>query len=117
MPKVKVLNREGQEFDVHQGRTLLLGAREAEVPWRWYCGGQALCGTCCVLVVEGELDKPTETERYFIEGWGFHPGYRLACQARVTQEVSVISCADEGFERDRSIKAWEEARKNRASKD
>ena len=83
MPSVTVVNRGNQTFDVRQGRTLLTGAREAGLPWRWYCGGEALCGTCCMLVVDGALDEPNEIERYFIEGWGYHPSFRLACQARV----------------------------------
>ena len=110
MPKVSVVNRTDQEFEVFQGRTLLVGAREAEVPWRWYCGGQALCGTCARLGVDGELGAPTETEQYFIEGWGYHPAYRLGCQARVTGEVKVINCADEGFEKEKVLQAWDKAR-------
>ncbi len=79
IPRVKVLNRDTQPFEVKDGRTLLTGARGAGLPWRWYCGGEALCGTCCVLVVEGALGEPGELERYFIEGWGYHPSFRLAC--------------------------------------
>ncbi len=110
MPKVSVVNRPDQEFEVFQGRTLLVGAREAGVTWRMYCGGQSLCGTCALLVVEGEMGAPTETEQYFIEGWGYHPAYRLGCQARVTGEVKVINCADEGFEKEKVLAAWEKAK-------
>lgn len=110
MPKVTVANRDNQSFDVKPGRTVLTGARNAEVAWRWYCGGEALCGTCCMLVVDGELDKAGEIEQYFIEGWGYHPSYRLACQARVTGEVSVISCADEGYEKEAVLEAYDAAK-------
>jgi ferredoxin len=109
MPKVKVDNRPVVELDVQQGRTLLMGAKEADVAWRAYCGGLALCGTCAVIVVDGAFDKPTETEGYFIEGWGYHPGYRLACQARVVQDVTVVNCADLGFEQDKVLAAWKAA--------
>jgi len=109
MPVVTVKNRGNQTFDVKQGRTLLTGAREAGLPWRWYCGGEALCGTCCMLVVDGELEPPNDIERYFIEGWGYHPAFRLACQARVKEPVSVISCADEGYNRDTVLAAYDKA--------
>ena len=106
MPVVKVLNRDDLTFEARKGATVLAGARGAKADWRWYCGGQALCGTCCMLVVDGELDKPGATEQYFIEGWGYHPSYRLACQAKITGDVSVIACADEGFEKEAVLKAY-----------
>jgi len=109
MPTVTVVNRESQTFEVKQGRTVLTGARENDQPWRWYCGGEALCGTCCMLVVEGELEPPNDIERYFIEGWGYHPSFRLACQARVNGPVTIISCADEAYNSDTVIAAFEKA--------
>ncbi len=109
MPVVKVLNRDNQTFEARKGGTVLAGARAAKADWRWYCGGQALCGTCCMLVVDGELDQPGDVEKYFIEGWGYHPAYRLACQARVTGDISVIACADEGFEKEAVLSAYQTA--------
>ena len=110
MPNVTVINRDNKSFEVKQGRTVLTGANDSDVRWRSYCDGHALCGTCCMLVVDGELDKPSEIEQYFIEGWGYHPSYRLGCQARVTGDVTVVSCADEGYERDAVLAAYEAAR-------
>ena len=109
MPTVTVVNRDNQTFETKQGRTLLTGAREAGLPWRWYCGGEALCGTCCMLVVDGKLDEPSDVERYFIEGWGYHPSFRLACQARVVEPVSVIACAEEGYEKEAVLAAYDAA--------
>ena len=111
MPRVTVVNRDKRRsFEVKPGRTVLTGAREAGLPWRSYCGGEALCGTCCLLVVRGALGEPEDVERYFIEGWGYHPAFRLACQARVTGPVSVISCADEGYDKDEVLAAYAAAR-------
>lgn len=110
MPSVTVVNRDNQTFEVKQGRALLTGAHEADVAWRWYCGGEALCGTCCMLVVDGALGEPNDLERYFIEGWGYHPSFRLACQASVVEPVSVISCADEGYEKGAVLAAYETAK-------
>jgi len=109
MATVKVLNRDNVAFEARKGGTVLAGARVAKEEWRWYCGGQALCGTCCMLVVDGELEKPGEIEQYFIDGWGYHPSYRLGCQARVKGDISVVACADEGFEKEAVLKAYETA--------
>ncbi len=109
MPTVTIVNRDNQTFDVKQGRTVLTGARDSDQPWRWYCGGEALCGTCCMLVVDGELEPPNDIERYFIEGWGYHESFRLACQARVKGPVSVIACGDEGYNRDTVLDVYENA--------
>jgi ferredoxin len=110
MPKVRVLNRNGETFDVKPGRTVLVGARDSGVKWRAYCDGMALCGTCALLVVDGEVGPPSEIERYFVEGWGYHPSYRLGCQCRVNGEVSVVSCAEAGYKKDAVLKAYDEAK-------
>ena len=116
MPTIKVLNRNDVAFEVRQGQTVLAGAKDAATRWRSYCGGMALCGTCCMLVVDGELDKPSEIEQFFIEGWGYHPSFRLGCQARVTGDAAVVSCADAGYEKDAVLEAFEEARKRLGAK-
>lgn len=108
MFKVTIANR-NQTFTVQKGRSVLSGAKAADTSWRSYCGGMALCGTCCMLVVTGELESPEDTEQFFIEGWGYHPGYRLACQAKAKGDLTVISCADEGFEPTKAIAAYEAA--------
>ena len=97
MAIIDVLNRQ-QRFEGRDGGSVLKAAQDNKVPWRWFCGGNALCGTCAMLVVDGKVSEPTETERYFIEGWGYHPNFRLACQARAWGEVKVISCMDEGYD-------------------
>jgi ferredoxin len=81
--------------------------RTNNAPWRSFCGGQALCGTCCMLVVSGNVSEPTQTEKYFIEGWGYHPSYRLACQTRALGDTAVISCMDEGYDPQNSVAAYE----------
>jgi len=113
MSKVKILNRDAQEIDIPDGRTILAGTREANVEWRNYCSGMALCGTCAMIVVDGDLRPPSDIERYFIEGWGYHPNYRLGCQARVDGDLSVISCADAGFEKEAVLDCLERTKATR----
>jgi ferredoxin len=70
----------------------------------------AFCGTCALLVVDGEVSEPTEVERYFIEGWGYHPNFRLACQTRAWGEVKVVSLLDEGYDPERVVAAYNKAK-------
>ena len=112
MAKIRILNRAGQAFEAKDGRTLLGGALAAQVRWRYYCGGKALCGTCAMLVVDGEVAPPDKLEQYFIEGWGYHPRYRLACQAKVRGDCAVINCSDAGFEKEAVLRVYEQAKAN-----
>lgn len=60
------------------------------------CGGNGLCGTCCVLIVEGEEhlseEQPGEARRLAEMDLG--PPHRLACQARVIASAEVDARAD-----------------------
>jgi ferredoxin len=106
--KVKVMGREAV-FEARDGTSVLKAAQDEKAAWRWFCGGQALCGTCAMLVVDGKVSEPTTIERYFIEGWGYHPHFRLACQTRAWGEVSVVSCMDEGYDPAAVVAAYDAA--------
>jgi ferredoxin len=83
--------------------------RAAGGAFRSYCDMQAMCGTCCVMVVAGEISGPDRREQAFIDGWGFHPAFRLACLARVLGDVTVISCDAEEFDPERCAAAYDTA--------
>jgi ferredoxin len=108
MAIIDVLGRK-ERLEARDGSSVLKAAQDNDAPWRWFCGGQALCGTCAMLVVDGKVSEPTEIERYFIEGWGYHPRFRLACQTRAWGEVKVISCMDEGYDPDSVTAAFAKA--------
>lgn len=108
MAIIHVINRQ-QQFEARDGSSVLKAAQDGNAQWRWFCGGQALCGTCAMLVVDGKVSEPTETERYFIEGWGYHPQFRLACQTRAWGDVKVISCLDENYDPDSVVAAYGKA--------
>ncbi|MDB6000472.1 MAG: ferredoxin [Rhizobacter sp.] len=109
MPTIRVANRNTQ-FDYEQNASLLSAALAAGQPWRSFCGGSALCGTCGVVVIEGELAAPRPREQVFMDGWGHEPGYRLACQARLNgADVTVVNCSDAGFDPHRIHAACEAA--------
>ena len=100
MPTVTFANQD-RTCDVRAGATLLVASQSNASPLSTYCAANALCGTCSVVLVRGNLAEPTEIERHFIDAWGYDPGFRLGCQARITEDVTVIACGDEGHDRER----------------
>jgi len=56
------------------------------------CGGNALCGTCCVNVVEGasHLSPLGSGEAEVLRELGVEPPHRLSCQARIHGEIVVL---------------------------
>jgi uncharacterized 2Fe-2S/4Fe-4S cluster protein (DUF4445 family) len=74
----------GRRARVAPGTTLLEAARQAGVGLNAVCGGAGTCGTCRVRVVAGQVTPPTEAERDSLA-----EGFRLACQARVLDDVRV----------------------------
>lgn len=62
------------------------------------CGGRGLCGKCRVLVgSSGNVSAINDVERKTLSAADLEAGYRLACQAQVTGEVSV-SVPEESWE-------------------
>lgn len=110
MAKIDIVNRKRQ-IEGRDGTSILKIAQDAQADWRHFCGGMAMCGTCAMLVVDGKVSEPTEIERYFIEGWGYHPRFRLACQARAWGDVKVVCLLDEGYDPDRTVAAYDAAAK------
>ena len=61
------------------------------------CGGNALCGTCCVLVVEGAegLSPADAAETARLKEMGVGRPHRLSCQARLLNykgEITLVAC-------------------------
>jgi ferredoxin len=108
MAVITVMNRP-QRIEARDGVSVLKAAQDANAKWKSFCGGHALCGTCAMVVVDGTVSEPSEIERYFIEGWGYHPNFRLACQTRALGDVRVVSCMDEGYDPARVVAAHRNA--------
>jgi ferredoxin len=100
MPTVTFANA-NRTCDVREGATVLVASAGSTSPLSTYCAANAFCGTCGIVLVKGKLSEPTVIERHFIDAWGFDPGFRLGCQARVVEDVTVISCGDERHDRER----------------
>ncbi len=67
-----------------------------ELPFEQPCAGRGTCGKCRVLVEqesaspEGRLGALDKTERQLLSAAELTAGYRLACRARVLEDVSVV---------------------------
>jgi ferredoxin len=100
LPTVTFANQD-RTCDARAGATVLVASNANPAPLSTYCAANALCGTCSVVLVKGRLSEPTVIEQHFIDAWGFDPGFRLGCQARVIEDVTLIACGDEGHDRER----------------
>lgn len=85
--KVKVhFNPDNVDIVVEQGESLLQAAIAAGVHIYASCGGNGTCGTCKVLIEEGQLEtkktKKVSDEEY-------KQGVRQACQSRVISDLMV----------------------------
>ncbi len=83
--KVSFLPHE-KDISVEEGEVLIRAAMEAGVHINASCGGQGVCGKCRVLIEEGEVEGGI-TEKLSKED--VEKGYRLACQARVSSDLTV----------------------------
>ncbi|HWO94347.1 MAG TPA: 2Fe-2S iron-sulfur cluster-binding protein [Dehalococcoidia bacterium] len=85
----------GIEFEAAQGETIMAAAHAAGYYWPTTCGGQAICTTCALVVVEGQdlVDSMGRSERKALtEGRTAAAAqrYRLACQARIAGAGAVV---------------------------
>ncbi|MBI4553146.1 MAG: GAF domain-containing protein [Candidatus Latescibacteria bacterium] len=80
-----------REFEIKTEVTILDAALQADTPFTCECGGGGDCCTCRVLVLEGleHCTPRTEQEQERATALDFPPNVRLACQTRVTGDVTV----------------------------
>ena len=88
MPK---LNVEGfGEFEVAEGKRLVLALEENGVDILHACGGNARCTTCKVEFAAGEPEKMTAAEKDLLEARGVE-GARLSCQILCEGDMTLSS--------------------------
>jgi ferredoxin len=86
MPKLHV---EGVgDFEVEQGKRLVLALRDAKVDQLHACGGNARCTTCRVEFIEGEPEKMTKAEQDVLAARQLS-NVRLSCQLNCEHDMSV----------------------------
>ena len=94
MPKVTFLP-EGKSGEVPEGISLLEAAGVLGVELNQECGGVSSCSMCRVMIAEGidtasVLSEVEIDEREVLEREQLNGNYRLACQAKVRRDVTVV---------------------------
>lgn len=72
-------------------RTVLQHLHDHGIDWMHSCGGKGKCTTCKLIITGGLANFQALTqseERYSAQG-ALNAGERLACQAKITGDVSV----------------------------
>ncbi|NTW57053.1 MAG: (2Fe-2S)-binding protein [Chlorobiaceae bacterium] len=86
-------------YEAKEGERLLDIARRNHAHIGFFCGGNAICQTCYVKVLEGaELLSPiSETEKALLSDSLIQEGTRMACLTTVEKpgSISVISAVEE----------------------
>jgi 2Fe-2S ferredoxin len=95
MPKIKILPLD-REIEAQPGQTIMAAALDSGLYWPTTCGGQAICTTCLCRIEAGaeNLDEIGRTELMTMteerpEALVRENNLRLACQARVSGDVTV----------------------------
>ena len=87
MPQITV---EGEKtFEAEVGTKLVLALEDNGIDILHRCGGQARCTTCRIEVVEGSVPPMTVTEREALEEPELIAKYRLSCQLRVENDLTI----------------------------
>jgi uncharacterized 2Fe-2S/4Fe-4S cluster protein (DUF4445 family) len=81
--------RTRRTLSVAPGTTVLRGAHEHGVDIEAICGGRGRCTSCRVKLVEGTLPPPTLADEVQLGDDLVRDGYRLACQWRLDQPVTL----------------------------
>ena len=101
-----VFTPSGKRGSFARGTTVLQAARSLGVDLDSVCGGRAICGRCQVKLSEGSFAKhgiesraahlsgPTSTETEFFKALGKGGDLRLACSARMHDDVVIDVPAD-----------------------
>lgn len=87
MPQITV---EGKStFEAPAGKKLVLCIEDAGIDIMHRCGGQARCTTCRVEVLAGDVPPISQKEIEALEEPELIEKYRLSCQIRVQNDLTV----------------------------
>lgn len=83
-----VFQPDGVRMVVPEGTTMLQAAHSAGIPIEGPCGGQGKCGKCRVKMISGAA-APGESDRQYLTEGELDQGFRLACQAKLTEDATI----------------------------
>jgi len=87
MPQITV---EGEKtFEAEVGKKLVLCLEDNGIDVLHRCGGQAKCTTCRVEIVSGDTPPQSELEIEALEEPELIARFRLSCQIRVANDLTV----------------------------
>jgi len=90
MPTVTVELEEGdKEFEVEEGKRLVLALEDNGVDVSHRCGGFANCTTCRCDIKEGEPNDMTKAERNILNQNDHFGDFRLSCQIQVEDDLTL----------------------------
>ena len=74
-----------EQISVAEGTTLLDAAEAAGINVEALCGGQGMCGTCKMVVDDGDecLSDRSDADEFVLSSDQLGDGYRLSCRAEV----------------------------------
>ena len=94
--RITINNR---EYDAKAGDRLLDIARGNHEHIGYFCGGNGICQTCYIKVLEGSalLSPPSEEEKAILSDNLVLEGTRMACQTTIEKEgtIQIISAVEE----------------------
>src|SRR5215831_14796304 len=76
-------------LSVERGSTILRAAHDGGVDITATCGGRGRCTSCRVKFVSGTIPPPTIMDEIQLGGGLVREGYRLSCQCRVNESLTV----------------------------
>jgi ferredoxin len=80
---------DGRALDVEGGTTILGAAHAAGIDITATCGGRGRCTSCRVKFVAGAPPPPTVMDELQLGAALVRDGYRLSCQCRLVEPVTV----------------------------
>jgi ferredoxin len=87
MPQITVENE--KTFEVEPDKKLVLGLEDNGIDVLHRCGGNARCTTCRVEILQGDVPPMSDEERDALEEPELIERYRLSCQIRVQNDLTV----------------------------
>lgn len=79
----------GIRSEAAPGTSIAQAARAAGVRLALFCGGNGTCGSCRVILREGDCSPLTDTEKGILTAAETAAGMRLACQAEIRGNIKL----------------------------